>query len=135
MKTTSLLALFALASVSLAGCAIAPADANKDGTIPGSSASPSPSASGDLVAPAPTAPVAPPAVVSTTTAVPAPAVSPGTLVSCYSFDVATTTDGASVGVCAPTTATGKPRYLRAYSIVTVVSPVTNTETSILVGIE
>lgn len=134
MKTASLLALFAFASVSLAGCAVSPADVNADGTPVANTTSPAPAASGDLQAPAPVAPPAVPAVVSTTAAT-APKVSPGTLASCYDFDIATTTDGATVGVCNPTTATGKPKYLRAYSIVSVVSPVTGTDTSILVGIE
>lgn len=157
MKTASILLAFALASVSLAGCALAPSDVNADGTphdpngtdsnttvtTVGKTANtttvvtaqPASASSGDVViaTQAVTPPV--PSVVSTSVAIPAPAVSPGTLVSCYSFDVATTSDGSTVGVCAPTTATGKPRYLRAYSIVSVVSPVTGDETSILVGIE
>lgn len=153
MKTLSILALFALASVSLVGCALAPDDVNADGTPHdpnGTDANTTVTTVGKAVTSTTvvtavpvstmgdvTTTIAPPTpvVVGTVSLSAAPVTSPGTLVSCLSFDVATDTTGATIGVCAATTAAGKPRYLRAYSIVSISSPVTGENVSTMVGFE
>lgn len=53
--------------------------------------------------------------------------------SCQVFSEATLTNGAKVGVCAPTKEVGKPSYLRSYQIVSVVNPTTGKSERLMIG--
>lgn len=132
MKTSLIVGLFAIL---LNGCSFeagSDGPANNPDTASGekSTVVVSPSG-GDLTV----APPAPTPTIATTSAPVVPAVSPGTLVSCVAYDTVAATDGTMLGVCAATTAAGKPRYLRSFQIVTVSSPVTAADVSVMVGFE
>jgi len=53
--------------------------------------------------------------------------------ACANYTVATTTDGATIGVCGATKPGGKVTYLRSYQIVKLVDPTTDTPPTLMVG--
>jgi len=55
--------------------------------------------------------------------------------ACANYTVATTTDGATIGVCGASKPGGKVTYLRSYQIVRLVDPATDTETTLMVGFQ
>ena len=55
--------------------------------------------------------------------------------ACANYTIATTTDGATFGVCGATKPGGKVTYLRSYQIVRLVDPATDTETTLMVGFQ
>lgn len=160
MKNLSI-SLFACAIATLAGCTLSAADPTQTGataqssySVPSTasvsqatatSAATSTGSDGRLgttppdadagISPDTVVLVAPAPGPALPTSAKAPVVSPGTLVSCETFDVLTGTAGETLGSCAATTATGKPRILRAFEIVSVTSPVSGAEVSIMVGFE
>lgn len=55
--------------------------------------------------------------------------------ACQNYTVATTTDGATIGICGATKPGGKVTYLRSYQIVRLVDPATDSETTLMVGFQ
>lgn len=55
--------------------------------------------------------------------------------ACANYNVATTTDGATIGICGATKPGGKATFLRSFQIVKLIDPATDTETSLMVGFQ
>jgi len=70
-----------------------------------------------------------------TLAIAAEAGKPSKAAACANYTVATTTDGATIGICGATKPGGKVTYLRRYQIVKLVDPATDTETTLMVGFQ
>ena len=60
---------------------------------------------------------------------------PAKTFACANYTIATTTDGATFGVCGATKPGGKVTYLRSYQIVRLIDPTTDTETTLMVGFQ
>lgn len=55
--------------------------------------------------------------------------------ACANYNVATTRDGATIGICGATKPGGKVTYLRSFQIVKLIDPATDKETTLLVGFQ
>jgi hypothetical protein len=64
-----------------------------------------------------------------------PGAKPTKTFACQNYTVATTTDGATIGICGATKPGGKVTYLRSYQIVKLVDPATDSETTLMVGFQ
>jgi hypothetical protein len=56
-------------------------------------------------------------------------------VVCLDYTIASTSDGGSIGVCAPSKPGGKPRYLRSFVESHVLDPSTGKPQAMLVGFQ
>jgi|GEM_PF-2448793 len=70
-----------------------------------------------------------------TLALAAEAGKPSKTFACANYTVATTTDGATIGICGATKPGGKVTYLLSFQIVKLVDPATDTETTLMVGFQ
>jgi hypothetical protein len=60
---------------------------------------------------------------------------PAKTFACTNYNVATTTDGATIGICGATKPGGKVTFLRSFQIVKLIDPTTDTETTLMVGFQ
>lgn len=70
-----------------------------------------------------------------TLAIAADAGKPSKAAACANYTIATTTDGATFGVCGATKPGGKVTYLRSYQVVKLIDPATDTEATLMVGFQ
>lgn len=55
--------------------------------------------------------------------------------ACANYNVATTRDGATIGICGATKPGGKTTFLRSFQIVKLIDPATDKETTLMVGFQ
>lgn len=60
---------------------------------------------------------------------------PTKIAACANYNVATTRDGATIGICGATKPGGKATFLRSFQIVKLVDPATDKETTLMVGFQ